>query len=226
MIRIPFILIMAILLASPMKAMVADSLIVECKVVDAESNQPVSAQIRYELMPYGDKIGIRHGASCTFRMEQTEEYTVRVMADGYLPGTVHIKYSTYAGAGRIVKNIPLTPMAAGKTMRLESLTFAVASSVINRDAYEELDKLASILVDNPAITIQLEGHTDYIGDPKLNMKLSEERVKATRDYLINKGIDKSRITIKAFGGTKPLSRENTPEAHELNRRVEVRIISQ
>jgi outer membrane protein OmpA-like peptidoglycan-associated protein len=70
----------------------------------------------------------------------------------------------------------------------------------------------------------LEGHTDYLGDAKQNMRLSEERVKAVRDYLVSNGIGKSRIKTKAFGGTQPLSRDNTPEAHRLNRRVELRIL--
>lgn len=74
------------------------------------------------------------------------------------------------------------------------------------------------------MVIQLEGHTDYLGDPAKNMKLSEQRVEAVRSYLVSKGIHKNRIKLKAFGGTMPLSRDNTPEGHRLNRRVEMRIL--
>jgi outer membrane protein OmpA-like peptidoglycan-associated protein len=82
-----------------------------------------------------------------------------------------------------------------------------------------------MMKDNPAMTIQLEGHTDYQGNAKENMKLSQARVDAVKNYLTSRGVTKNRIKTKAFGGTQPLSRENTPEAHRLNRRVEMRILS-
>ena len=72
--------------------------------------------------------------------------------------------------------------------------------------------------------IQLEGHTDYQGDESENMKLSKQRVEAVKDYLVSKGIKSKRIQTKAYGGTAPLSRDNTPEAHRINRRVELRIL--
>jgi outer membrane protein OmpA-like peptidoglycan-associated protein len=72
--------------------------------------------------------------------------------------------------------------------------------------------------------IQLEGHTDFRGDPKENMKLSQERVDAVKTYLISKGVNKTKVKTKAFGGTQPISRENTEEAHTINRRVEARIL--
>ena len=63
-----------------------------------------------------------------------------------------------------------------------------------------------------------------MGDAKENLKLSEERVDAVRDYLIKRGVNKNRVKLKAYGGTVPLSRENTEAAHKLNRRVEVRVL--
>jgi outer membrane protein OmpA-like peptidoglycan-associated protein len=50
------------------------------------------------------------------------------------------------------------------------------------------------------------------------------RVDAVKKYLVEKDIQKARIKTKAFGGSQPLSRDNTPEAHRLNRRVELRIL--
>jgi OmpA-OmpF porin, OOP family len=50
-------------------------------------------------------------------------------------------------------------------------------------------------------------------------------VDAVKEYLVSKKVNKNRIKTKAFGGTSPLSRDNTPEAHRLNRRVELRILA-
>lgn len=81
-----------------------------------------------------------------------------------------------------------------------------------------------MMKENEAMVIQLEGHTDYQGNAKENLKLSKERVESVKHYIISKGIPKNRIKTKAFGGTMPLSRDNTPEGHRLNRRVELRIL--
>jgi outer membrane protein OmpA-like peptidoglycan-associated protein len=81
-----------------------------------------------------------------------------------------------------------------------------------------------MMAENPKMIIQLEGHTDFLGDAKANMKLSQQRVESVKDYVADKGVVRSRIKTKAFGGNQPISRDNTPEAHRLNRRVEVRIL--
>jgi outer membrane protein OmpA-like peptidoglycan-associated protein len=81
-----------------------------------------------------------------------------------------------------------------------------------------------MMKENESMVIQLEGHTDYQGNPKENMKLSKDRVESVKQYITSQGIPKTRIKTKAFGGTMPLSRDNTPEGHRLNRRVELRIL--
>jgi OOP family OmpA-OmpF porin len=85
--------------------------------------------------------------------------------------------------------------------------------------------VVKMLQTYPKMVIQLEGHTDIKGDPKQNMKLSQERVDAVKDYLISKGVTKNKVKTKAFGGTQPLSRADTEEAHKMNRRVQVRILA-
>ncbi|MDH5381364.1 MAG: OmpA family protein [Cyclobacteriaceae bacterium] len=202
-----------------------DSLYLEGKVIDADSGTPVSAKITYESLPYGSKIGFRKGSEFNFVIEKGEEYTITVMADGYISTTIKVTHQEYAGAGKIIQEIKLSPSRAGKIMRLESLNFGQGSDEITSEMFEELDKLVEMLENTPTMKIQLEGHTDYLGDAKLNMKLSEDRVRSIREYLYDKGIAKDRITIKAFGGSKPLSTESSQEAHAMNRRVEVRIIS-
>jgi outer membrane protein OmpA-like peptidoglycan-associated protein len=109
-------------------------------------------------------------------------------------------------------------------MRLDNLIFQVGKSKVSPESYPELDLVVSMMKESPKMVIQLEGHTDYQGDPKENMKLSQMRVDGVKSYLSTKGVSKSRVKTKAFGGTQPLSRDNTPEAHRLNRRVELRIL--
>lgn len=203
----------------------ADTLKVNCIVKDADTKKPVKARLTYESQPYGNKLGIRNDSTVSFIMLNEEQFNIDVSADGYIPQSLSLNYEDYKGAGSIIEEIELVPSGVGKIMRLESLIFPQGKSTITPEAYGELDQLVKTLQENPTMVIQLEGHTDFRGDPKLNMKLSKERVEATRDYLIDKGIAKNRIKIEAFGGTKPLSMANNSESSKLNRRVEVRIIS-
>lgn len=88
------------------------------------------------------------------------------------------------------------------------------------ESFEELDNLVAMLKRFPNKKVVVEGHTDNVGDSKLNLKLSEERASAVVDYLIKKGIKSDRLTWKGFGDMRPISTENTVEGHAQNRRVE------
>ena len=87
-----------------------------------------------------------------------------------------------------------------------------------------LQVLIEVLVAYPGIQIELAGHTDALGPSDAKKQLAMERVKRIREYLVEYGIDKSRIKIVAYGGSRPLAPNNTEENRAKNRRVEVRIL--
>lgn len=144
-------------------------------------------------------------------------------ADNYIPQTILIDPKSFDGKDEITKDIILTPK--GQTIRLQHLLFEQRKSEIDPQSFEELDEIAALIKENTKMVVQLEGHTDASGNAKANMELSEERVEAVKKYLVSKGVDKARVKTKAFGGTKPASKLKTPEARELNRRVEMRVLS-
>jgi OmpA-OmpF porin, OOP family len=123
---------------------------------------------------------------------------------------------------KVIRNIVLTP--AGEAIRLSHLIFSQGKAYIEPQSYQELDEVVSMMKDNERIIIQLEGHTDHVGSAEANFKLSEKRVEAVKKYFVSKGISKNRVKTKAFGGSQPLTHEMTPEARNLNRRVEMRIL--
>ncbi|HNU43575.1 MAG TPA: OmpA family protein, partial [Cyclobacteriaceae bacterium] len=90
--------------------------------------------------------------------------------------------------------------------------------------FPELDRLAQILDENPTIKIEIQGHTDNVGNKQALQQLSENRVMAVREYLIKKGIKKDRITGKGFGPNKPIAPNDTEENRQRNRRVEFQIV--
>ncbi len=84
----------------------------------------------------------------------------------------------------------------------------------------ELDKLIDYLNKNKNTTIEIFGHTDNTGAEEKNKILSAARAKAVADYLISKGIEKSRTSYKGYGSTMPIAKNDTEEGRQKNRRVE------
>ncbi|MFN3841078.1 MAG: OmpA family protein [Cyclobacteriaceae bacterium] len=201
------------------------------KVLNADTKEPLVARITYQSLPYGNRMGVINNSSFSFPLFDGERYSITVEATGYASAKYMIDPAE-ASDGKIVKDIELhhttgnvsKKHSAGTVMRLDNLIFEQAKSKIDPSSYEELDLLVAMMNEHKSMVIQLEGHTDYAGDPAKNLKLSQQRVDEVKEYLVKKGIKKDRVKTKAFGGTMPLSQENTPEARRLNRRVEVRIL--
>ena len=210
-----------------------DSLIyAEGRVINAATKELVTAKITYESLPYGNKIGVLNNNTYSFPMFDNEKYSIVVEAPGFAPVKYMLDPAEANGNKRVVRDIELSSGSAppkpqhtvGQVMRLNNLIFEVGNAKIDPESYIELDLVLNMMRENPSMIIQLEGHTDYIGVAADNMRLSQRRVEAVKNYLIQKGVNKARLKTKAFGGTQPLSRDNTPEGHRLNRRVEVRIL--
>ncbi len=213
----------------------ADTLIYAMgKITSAETKEPVEARISYQSLPYGGIVGILNGTDYKFPIFR-ERYSITVEAPGYAPSK-YLLDSADANEERIlIKDIELgLPSGAvdvaqethteGKVLVLKELIFQQGRAKISEQSFAELDKVVLMMNQNPNMVVQLEGHTDTRGDPKANMRLSQSRVDAVKDYLISKKIPKNKVKTKAFGGTVPISREDTEEAHRLNRRVELRIL--
>jgi len=234
--RIAFFLLTFMTLVYTAGAQVKDTLIyAEGKIINGATKEPIAAHISYQSLPYGSKVGFLSGSSFSFPLFDNDKYSITVEAVGFAPSKYILDPGTANSDRKVIMDIELGAPSAGpppvtsadqtgKVMRLDNLIFKVSTATISDSSYPELDRLVKILHDNPKMVIQLEGHTDIQGKPSLNMKLSQERVDAVRNYLVSKGAAKNRIKTKAFGGTMPLSKENTEDAHKLNRRVEVRIL--
>ncbi len=216
----------------PVLAQAADSIIVaQGKIINAETGEPVTARITYQSLPYGNKMGVINNSTYSFPMFDHERYSISVDAPGFVPAKFMLDPAEASNLS-LVKDIELThgdshakkKHEAGNVMLLNNLIFEVNKNKISPESYSELDIVVNMMRENPHMIVQLEGHTDFIGNPDKLMKLSQERVDAVKDYLTSKKIHKSRIKTKAFGGTDPVSRDDTPEAHRMNRRVELRIL--
>ena len=207
----------------------------EGKILNKTTRELVSASISYQSLPYGNIVGQLNGSTYRFPFYTRDRYEIVVQAAGFAPAKYMLDPNQANGERKVVQDVELgvstsasiaaeTAHTVGKVMTLEHLIFQQGQNKIEPASYEELDKVVTMMQTYPKMVIQLEGHTDIQGDPKRNMTLSQQRVDAVKNYLASKTINKNRVKTKAFGGTQPLSREDTDEAHRMNRRVQVRIL--
>jgi outer membrane protein OmpA-like peptidoglycan-associated protein len=103
---------------------------------------------------------------------------------------------------------------------LQGIQFETAKADILPASSVILDKIADILLLNPSYLIEIQGHTDNFGNSSSNLILSESRAEAVRKYLVEKGVNNSRLSSHGYGDTKPVANNNTSEGRSKNRRVE------
>jgi outer membrane protein OmpA-like peptidoglycan-associated protein len=104
------------------------------------------------------------------------------------------------------------------------LEFESGKDIIKASSYSSLDELAGLLSRKENYRLRITGHTDNVGNPESNMRLSEKRARAVQTYLVNKGVSKDRLDVKWFGQTKPAYPNDTPEGRQKNRRVEMQVV--
>jgi outer membrane protein OmpA-like peptidoglycan-associated protein len=108
----------------------------------------------------------------------------------------------------------------GKAVVLEEVLFEQSQYRLLPQSYQQLDKLANTLLKYPRLTIEVAGHTDNVGDPRLNQALSEHRALVVTHYLQRKGVAEGRIKARGYGGSRPVAPNTTEAERSRNRRVE------
>lgn len=109
----------------------------------------------------------------------------------------------------------------------EKIQFDLAKATIKPESFSLLDEIVSVIKANPHIKkIRIEGHASADGDADFNKRLSADRAKSVRQYLIDHGIDEDALISEGFGIERPIASNDTEEGREKNRRVEFNIIDQ
>jgi outer membrane protein OmpA-like peptidoglycan-associated protein len=106
----------------------------------------------------------------------------------------------------------------------KTILFDTGKATIKLESNISLDGIVSVLSEFPTANFKIEGHTDSSGKPANNLKLSQERADAVKQYLINKGIQATRLSAQGFGSTQPITTNATVEGKNQNRRVEINLV--
>src|SRR2546422_918637 len=129
---------------------------------------------------------------------------------------------TPTGARVDAQGCPILFPEAKTPVVLRGVTFESGRSALKPDSYTILDIVAASLVANPAIKIEIAGHTDNTGSAATNTRLSHARADAVRAYLASKGVAPERMVAKGYGPSQPVALNTTPAGRAQNRRVELR----
>ncbi len=217
-------------------------IIVRGKLLDSKTQKPVSAKIIYEELPSGKEVGVTQSDSATGNYEihlpGGKNYGVRAEAEGFLSQNQNLDLSDLKVDKTLTdKNVLLapkeevvlaplitTPIAANEKIVLNNLFFEYKKSTLNAESFPELNRISELMKTKSSMEVEIAGHTDDIGPDLYNLKLSEDRAKSVAQYLVGRGVSKSRIAIKFFGESKPVDTNVTPEGRQKNRRVEFKIV--
>ncbi|MGB0390557.1 MAG: OmpA family protein [Salibacteraceae bacterium] len=152
-----------------------------------------------------------------------KDYALNVSKDGFL--FYSDNFSLKGKKAESVKlKVPLIPIKAGESVVLKNVFFDVSSFELDPKSKIELNKLVSMLSNNPKLKIEIGGHTDNLGSELVNKKLSEDRAKSVMKYLVSKGINATRLTAKGYGPTQPLADNDSESGRRQNRRTEFKIL--
>ncbi|MDC0668679.1 OmpA family protein [Nannocystis radixulma] len=107
---------------------------------------------------------------------------------------------------------------------LEGINFETRSDKIKKGSEKTLDRAVAVLKEFPSLKIEIQGHTDDVGGRDFNLDLSQRRADSVKNYLVEKGVDASRIKTTGFGPDKPIDPAKTSKARAKNRRIEFKVL--
>ncbi|MGM0624441.1 MAG: OmpA family protein [Bacteroidota bacterium] len=148
------------------------------------------------------------------------------------------------------RRVEFLPLGAGNTIQMADIdvpeqyriekdksgkegVLSIKQVLFDFDSYEltaehraNLSQLARYLTNHPEISIQINGHCDHYGTDSYNMWLGKKRAESISSYLVEKGVNKERISLKSYGDTQPIARQlDTNRARQYNRRAEIELMN-
>ncbi len=137
------------------------------------------------------------------------------------PSAADLGFTKGSTASKIADFLSLPNSVFPKTFLLDRVHFNTNQNELQAGAYEQLDRVVSILKAYPTAQVQINGHTDNSGDLQRNQQLSFDRATRVQAYLIENGIKKERTAAKGFGAKQPAASNQTEQGKFNNRRSEI-----
>ncbi|UYZ63050.1 OmpA family protein [Hymenobacter weizhouensis] len=150
-------------------------------------------------------------------------YGIVVRQEGYLFHSENFDLPAGAAYSEVVKDIALKKLDVGVKVVLNNIFFDFDKATLRKESTNELERLQKLLTETPDLRLEISGHTDNVGNDAYNKDLSQRRAKAVVDYLVQKGIDKGRLTFAGYGDTQPVASNSSKQGRQRNRRTEFKV---
>ncbi len=192
--------------------------------VDADTGRPIQGEM--DIKTKGGRNSFNSNANGEIQIPATAEMkgNADIFAYGYFYQSENIERSNNR---QVIK---LKRIAGGNKIALKDLFFKSGTATILPQSYPELERLYQSLMTNPSINVEVGGHinvpfTRPEDITERQQKISNDRAKAVYDYLVNKGVSKSRISYKGYGNSEMIFPQAKSEDEKAqNRRVEIKIV--
>lgn len=205
------------------------SLIYEVKVVDAKTQMPLEARVSFREGGNEIESRILKPGEYSFNIKDPDPktYNLTIEMEGYIFQNLNLDIDGATDEVRMVsKIIEMKKLVVGATSILRNIYFDYGTAKFREESYDELNKLENMMRTNIKLVVEIAGHTDNVSSASFNLKLSQKRAEAVRDFLIAKGIAAQRVKAVGYGEERPLaSNDDEIEGRELNRRVEFEVIN-
>jgi outer membrane protein OmpA-like peptidoglycan-associated protein len=153
-------------------------------------------------------------------------YGVSTEKGGYLFNSINFNVPKFAELQEIDTHIIMVRAEVGSKVILKNIFFDVGQSALKDESINEVEKIKELILGNPNLTVQINGHTDNSGNAASNKVLSLKRATSVVDYLVSNGVSAARLSAKGYGSERPIvSNDDEIGGREINRRTEIEIVS-
>lgn len=123
------------------------------------------------------------------------------------------------------ENLEIKKAIPGKSIVLNNIYYATGAADLYAESFVVLDEFAEYLKENPKLMVEIQGHTDNVGNESANILLSEKRAETVVKYLHSKGVNPKNTVYRGYGPKIPIASNNTTEGKSKNRRTEFKILA-
>lgn len=199
-------------------------------VIDAQTKQPLDAKVSMQGLKDKLVVGsVDKGSGVTeysIKSTTAKDYKITVDKEGYIFQTLNVKVPPATTEEKtITKTVEMRKLVVNAVSVLRNIYFAFEKATFKTESYNELNRLEAMMKQNPALQVEISGHTDKVGTKAYNKRLSLMRANAVRSFLTSKGVDPRRVKTVGYGEDRPIaSNDDDKEGRELNRRVEFKVL--
>jgi outer membrane protein OmpA-like peptidoglycan-associated protein/tetratricopeptide (TPR) repeat protein len=199
------------------------------KVIDESTATPLNATVTLVDNETGKVLSKIYSDPATGDFELViphgGNYGVTTESQGYLFNSINFSLPKFAEYQEIDTHIIMVKTEVGSKVVLRNIFFDVGKFNLKEQSIAEVKNLEQLLLDNPELKVQINGHTDNTGSPAANKDLSLKRANSVVEFLVSNGINKARLSAKGFGAERPIvSNDDESGGREINRRTEIEVV--